>query len=682
MGIGSEPGKESGQTSRSITLRYYGTAVAILLLLVFLCELAFSVRQQSLSWDEGNHIFAGYMTWKRADFGINPEHPPLVKALATIPLLPMTLKVPNPKGLASFKDEAYFDGSDFIFENGGEAGADRIIFRGRMAVASLSLFLALLVFLSAREMFGQSAALVALALFVFEPNIIAHGAYVTTDMGVSCFIFASLWALYRFVKAPSLGRLVILGVATGLALASKHSALLLLPISVALLLAEIFWTRDIEWPEQKKIALRFALGFLATSLIAIAVLWAFYGFRYAARPDGASLNPSLIEYVQKLNRVESRVYPAVARWHLLPESYLYGLIDVRRIAKVTTYIFGKIYTHSVWFYFPSAFIIKSTAASIMLMGVAVFAIYTGKLRGRREIAFLVISPVLYLLIAVLTGPNIGERHLLPMYAFLFVLIGGAVTALVSFDRRWAYLAVVLLAWHSISSLRAQPVTLAYSNEFWGGPANTYKYLTDSNTDWGQQLKSVKKYLDNRGIKDCWFAYFAEPYIQFSSYGIPCRSLPTGASQWTHYQIDAPPTVRGTVLISAGTLSGYEFGSKFLNPYQQFQQIQPVAIIDRGVFVYEGTFDIAFVSSFGRLTRAVDLRAAKQLDGALQEAKKAVEIDPDNLQAEVLLGDLLIALGRGTEARPAYQHALAIANQMEPSAKVEWVPKIEKKLATL
>src|SRR5580704_520573 len=195
--------------------KHYGSVGAVLLLLVFLGELTFSIRQQSLSWDEGDHIFAGYMSWKKVDFGINPEHPPLVKALAAIPLLPMHLKVPDRKGLGSFKDEAYFDGRDFIFGNGGEAEADRIIFRARMAAATLSLLLGALVFLAGREMFGDVAGLFALALVVFEPNLIAHGAYVTTDMGVSCFMFATIYALYRYTKGPSLSRLLCLGIATG-----------------------------------------------------------------------------------------------------------------------------------------------------------------------------------------------------------------------------------------------------------------------------------------------------------------------------------------------------------------------------------------------------------------------------------------------------------------------------------
>jgi hypothetical protein len=653
----------------------------VLLLLVFLGELTFSIRQQSLSWDEGDHIFAGYMSWKKVDFGINPEHPPLVKALAAIPLLPMHLKVPDPKGLASFKDEAYFDGRDFIFGNGGEAEADRIIFRARMAAASLSLLLGLLVFLAGREMFGDGAALFALALVVFEPNMIAHGAYVTTDMGISCMIFASIYAFYRYVKAPSVSRLIVLGLVSGLALASKHSGVLLLPFGLALIITEILWPSPETRTNKRRVALRLTGAFLAASTIAIVVLWAFYGFRYAARPGGMQLSPSLAEYAQGLKGAERHVYLALARWHILPESYLYGLVDVRLTSdSFSTYIFGKVYAHGVWFYFPAAFIIKSTAAFMGLLLLTGFAIATGRLRAGREISFLTIPPVLYLVIATGTGLNIGARHILPMYPFFAVLIGGAALALAHRDRRWAYVVGLLLAWHVVSSARAYPDYIAYSNEFWGGPTNTYKYLTDSNTDWGQQLKAVKKYLDNRGVKDCWFAYFVEPSIHYSAYGIPCKPLPTADSGWTRYQIDTPQTITGPLLISAGTLTGYEWGSNVLNPYRQFQKLKPVAFIQDGVFVYDGTFDMRFASALGHVTRARDLTAAGQLASALVEAQTAVAIDPDELQAQLVLGNTFTALGRPLAAKPAYQQALAIAKTMEPSAEAIWVKTIQKKLA--
>ena len=657
----------------------YGIAGAALLLLVLLGELTFSVRQQSLSWDEGDHLFAGYMSWKTADFGFNPEHPPLVKALAAVPLLAMHLKTPPPKGLPFFKDEAYFRGRDLIFDNGGEAVADKIIFRARMAAATLSLLLGLLVFLAGREMFGVGAALFGLALFVFEPNVVAHGAYVTTDMGVSCFLFASVYALYRYVKSPSWARLLLMGLAAGLALASKHSAVLLLPMVVALAAAEVFWPQ--EGVRRKQVALRLAGALIAASVIAIAVLWAFYGFRYAARPGGVRMRPSLAEYAQGLHGMEPRIYLALARWHILPESYLFGLVDIRRLSgSFPTYIFGKVYAHGVWFYFPAAFAIKSTIGFMALLLLSAGAMAAGKLRARRELLFLAVPPAVYFMIAMGTGLDIGARHILPMYAFLSVLIGGAVVALAKSDRRWMYVAGVLLAWHIVSSARSYPDSIAYSNEFWGGPANTYKYLTDSNTDWGQQLKSVKTYLDQRGVKDCWFAYFVSPFIDYKAYGIPCRPLPTADTVWANDQIDTPPTITGTVLISASDVTGYEFGSNALNPYSHFEQLQPTAVIRHGVFVYDGTFDTRLASALGHVTRARKLMAAKQLPAALAEAQTAVQVDPDYLQAQMVLGDALAALGKRAEANAAYEKALQIAKRMEPGAEADWVPGIEKKMA--
>jgi hypothetical protein len=344
-------------------------------------------------------------------------------------------------------------------------------------------------------------------------------------------------------------------------------------------------------------------------------------------------------------------------------------------ASTPTYLFGLIHAHGVWYYFPAAFIIKSTAAFMALILLSGFAIAIGKLRSRREILFLTIPPVLYLLIASSTGLNIGARHILPMYPFLSVLIGGAALALAKDKRPWAYLAGVLLLCHVVSSMRAGPDYLAYSNEFWGGPANTDRYLSDSNTDWGQELKAVRNYLDERDIKDCWFAYLAEPAIEFRSYGIPCKRLPTVNIGG----MDVPATIHGTVLISASTLTGFEFGSNVLNPYRRFQQLRPVDVIKHGVFVYSGTFDTRSVSSLGHVSRATALAMSNQLGPALAEAQIAVQTDSDGLQAQMILGDIEAALGNPLEARRAYQQALVIAGAMEPSAAAEWVPQIQAKI---
>jgi hypothetical protein len=656
----------------------------VILLLTLVGELALSVRQESLSWDEGDHIFAGYMSWKHGDFGLNPEHPPLVKMVATIPLLPMALKTP-PLQNRYFKNEAYFGGRDLIFNN----DADKIVFRARMAASIFALLLALIVFLASREIFGTGAAFIALALVVFEPNLLAHGAMVTTDTGLACFLLATIYAFYRYVKAPSIGRMVVVGIAAGLAAASKHSAVLILPMLVVLSCTEVLRRRGSSEvdktakPETRlRQAVRLATAIAVAIAIATAVLWASYGFRFAARPDGLQINPPLTQTVHGITPFEARSILAMARWHLLPESYLYGLVDVRAVAGfMPSYIFGKVYQHGVWFYFPAAFVIKSTLGLLLLLLLSAAAIAMGKMRCWREILFLTIPPLIYLLVSMGSQLNIGARHILLVFVFAAMLAAGGAWKLIQADRRWAYLVGALLIFHVVSSARAFPTSyMAYSNELWGGPSATYKYLTDSNTDWGQQLKGTKKYLDQRGVKNCWFAYFVEPAIQFSSYGIPCKPLPTPDSNWFGEEIDTPPTIDGPVLISAADLTGYELGSNVLNPYRDFQSLRPTAVIEHGVFVFDGSFNVPLASALGHVQKASRLRNRGQLDEALAEAHAAVALAPEAMQPQMALGSVLTAMNRPGEARSAYEKALAIARTMEPGAQKDWVQNIGKLLA--
>jgi hypothetical protein len=396
--------------------------------------------------------------------------------------------------------------------------------------------------------------------------------------------------------------------------------------------------------------------------------------------------PTLANYVRPLHGVEPRLYTTLARFHVLPESYLYGLADIRRLSTAgrsfPTYIFGQVHAHGVPYYFPAAFVIKSTLGFMILLGVAGYAVITRKLEGRRRLAFLILPPVVYLIVAMSTGLNIGARHILPMYPFLAVLIGGAAVALSRVRRGWVYAVAALLVWHVGSSLRSYPVYMAHSNELWGGPSGTYRYLTDSNVDWGQQLLSVKAYVEKNGIKECWFGYFVQPLVDYHDYGIPCHELPTMDGIWAHQQVDTPPTVTGTVFVSAGVLSGYEFGSALLSPYQTFVRERPVAVIDQGIFVYSGTFDTRFASALGDATRANSLWGEKDLAGALVAARRAVATDPETFQAQLVLGDTLAALHEDGESAAAYDRAAAIAEGMEPVAKADKLKMLATKKQAL
>jgi Dolichyl-phosphate-mannose-protein mannosyltransferase len=674
--------QRSSQTSRRPWIFLGVTA----LLAVLFLQLAFSVHRNSITWDEDDHIYSGYMSWKHADFGLNPEHPPLVKLVAAIPLLGMQIKMPALQD-RMFKHEAFLGGKDFFFKN----DADTMLFRARMAVSFFTLLLALLVFLAAQEMFGTGAAFIALTLLVFDPNLLAHGAVVGTDAALSCFMFATVYAFYRYVKAPSAWRVVVVGLAAGLALASKHTGILVFPMLFLLALCEVLrsWqgrpsSSETSRTSAAKRARQLAIALVAISAVAITILWASYGFRYQARAEGRQMNPPLAEFMQGLSRPrEARLLQTVARLHLLPESYIYGLADVRIMSDFyASYLLGKDYPHGVWFYFPVAFSIKSSLSFLILLLLATWAIATCRFTAWREILFLTIPPIFHLIIAMSSGMNIGVRHILPMYLFLSVLIGGAVWKVIQHKRRWIYVVAALLIFQAISTSRAYPAYMAYANELWGGPTHVHELLSDSNSDWGQQLHAVKRYLDQRGIKNCWFVYFGEGVIDASYYGIPCKPLPTQDSLWVNEQIDAPPAIDGTVLVSAGDLSGFEFGAGALNPYEQFKSLKPIAVIDYGVFVYEGHFEIPLAASIGHSQKAQGLLKENKLPEALVEAQQALSLAPNAVQPNELLGDVLIASQRPTEARPYYEKALTLAKTVEPAFQIGSVNELEKKLGAL
>ncbi len=646
------------------------------LLAILVLQLAFSIRQDSITWDEDDHIYSGYMSLKTGDFGLNPEHPPLVKMLAALPLLSMDLKVPPLQG-REFKHEAFSNGKEFVFGN----DADTLLFRARMAASILTVLLAVLVSCAANEMFGLAAGFFALVLFVFDPNFLAHGAFVTTDVGLSCFLFAAVYAFYRYVKRPSMGRLVLVGVATGLAFATKHTGVLAALSLVVLALLE--WWRTRKGAAGERLAFgRAFVALLLTAVISLTILWSFYGFRYAARPAGLELNPPAAEYIKGLSRPnELKLLQTISHYKLLPESYIYGLADVRMISDFyASYLLGKPYPHGVWFYFPVAMAIKSTIPFLALLLISAWAIVRRKLPAR-EVWFLVIPPAIYLFVAMGAHMNIGMRHVLPMYAFLTVLEAGAAVGLAKQSRTWLYLVVALLAFQVFTSVRAYPDYIPYANELWGGPKETWHLLSDSNADWAQQLKATSRYLRERGVKDCWFVYFGEGVIPYEYYGIPCKALPTQDALWMNEKFyDVPAEVDGPVLISGGDLSGFEYGPAELNPYAQFQTLKPSAVIQNGVYVFDGHFAIPMAAAVGHVQRAEDYLKAKQLERARQEAATAVALAPTSVKANVVQGDVLAEMGRRDEARQSYETALKLAQTIAPEFQVGWVDTIQQKLA--
>jgi 4-amino-4-deoxy-L-arabinose transferase-like glycosyltransferase len=389
------------------------------LLVLIAAELFLSTRQESQVFDESAHLFAGFEYWKHGDFGRNPEHPPLVKLIAAAPLLPLDLKEPGPVPIPYFKAQDFINASQFLYGVNTGATTDWLLTRGRIMIGLFSVALAIVVLAAAREMFGREAALLALVLLAFEPVLLANGAIITTDVPLACLFFLSVYTFYRYVKRPSLTRLALCSVATGLTLVAKHSGIVILPTLLVLAIAEVVSRPRTPDDVSTGSSVRSRAGMLAAALVAIALssyllLWAFYGFRYGARPPGMQMMPSLQAYAMALpNSAEKALIGLFAKHHLLPEAYLYGWVDILIIPGTRpTFVFGKIYGAGQWFFFPAMILIKSTITLLALLALVPF-VGLWK-RRRRELLFMAIPAAVFLLISILSGLNLGVRHVLPI----------------------------------------------------------------------------------------------------------------------------------------------------------------------------------------------------------------------------------------------------------------------------
>ncbi len=659
-------------------------AGVLCLIAILAAELAFSVRRQSQTFDEGCHIFAGYEYWRSRDYGVNPEHPPLVKLAATLPLLHLRL-LPPPMPEDYFKGSCFRGAFKFLYSN----DAETMLFLSRMAASIFTLILALMIFEVAYSMFGAGPAFLALVLFVFEPNILAHGALVTTDLGVACCMFAAVYAFFRYVTRPSVLRLAGCGFLTGLALAAKHSGVLVFPILFLLAIAEVALgsRAGVETPHGPRArpqeVLRLAGALLLIGVIALTLLWSFYGFRFQARPGNLKIVPSLPEFVQTLNHpVEARIILRLARWRLLPESYLYGLADVALANDGRpAFILGKLYASGRWFYFPAVFLIKSTLGLLSLLLIAFAAKKFRRREFRREALFLAVPAVFYFAVSMTSGLNIGVRHILPVYPFLVVLAAAGAWSVAEGHSRMAYVVAALVAFQIFSSVRAYPDYLAYSNEFAGGPARTYKLLADSDVDWGQGLKAAKAYLDRKGISDCWFAYNGSADTAY--YRIPCRLLPDPYSPMFGRSTNiVPRTVQGTLLISATETTGKFSGPAELNPYGEFRVTRPLENLGGSILVFEGRFDLSLASALGHVNKSWELAYANKMDQAMAEARESVSLAPKLVQSHYTLAYLQAQAGHKADARLEYQTALSLARTIHPEFQSFWIPFLERALQGL
>lgn len=478
--------------------------LVVVLLAQMTVSMLLAASKDSPVFDETTHIGAGIMNVREHDLRWNAEHPPFVKALAGLATLGERIRIPA--DIVAYREGHEFDmARAILYESGNDP--HRIVWRARLAMIALAILFGLVVFAFARDLFGPKAALLALALYTLCPTILAHGRVVHTDVAVSGFLVTTAWFLHRSERR-GIGWVVAAGIAFGLALASKFSALFALP-PIALV---AFWSGFRI--RGSGVLRRFLLGAGRAALtfgVALAVLWG----TYLAVSPGLRFETNFYDvWAARTGGLTGEVIDRLP----VPKSYRVGLrfaTAFDQAQRRRAFLNGDPYTGGRVEFYPAVLAMKTPigtlAAWIIGAGVVVFV------RRRPEaVRALLPIPTTILGLAMASSTNIGIRHIaaVPMFA---AVVGGSVVLL----RRGAVVAVALVAMAAASVLRATPAHLSYVNEVFGGPAEAHVWLADSNADWGQDLFRLAHHIrDHPETKPEWILYFGTAVP--AAYGIDAR----------------------------------------------------------------------------------------------------------------------------------------------------------------
>ncbi len=469
---------------------------------------AITVRGESQTYDESNQLLSGYSYLATGHFTVALEQPPLVKLLCAIPV---ALLRPDPPPSHIALENPWPAGREFLYHN--RTPADSMLMAGRSSAIAISVLLGVAIAVWAGWRFGPRVALLAVLLYALDPNFLANGRYIKNDVAAALAIFvtAMIWGAY--LARPCRKLLLLSGVALGLALTTKFSALILLPVMLILYAIR-------RWQERRGFGIAAcARLFGGVGLIAFLVIVAVYGFE--VRPLGES-------------GIFRRLWPTASWAAGLPIpalGYWRGLADMglkqTETGLASAYLLGRTSRFGWWYMSPVAFAVKTPLADLALVALA--AAIAGRRLWRaslRAVDFkwfqLAVPPAVYAAVSLLSHFNAGLRHLLPLYPFLFVFV--AAVLLAQPVPRWRWMAVlagaVLLL---VESAAIHPHYLAFFNALAGGPIGGQRILVDSNLDWGQDVKNLKAYLDARRIPEVSIRYFGMAELEY--YGIRHRELP-------------------------------------------------------------------------------------------------------------------------------------------------------------
>ena len=510
--------------------------VIILLALILLLAAGLMIgamRDESATVDETCFLGAGYSYWQGYRYYFDPEHPPLGQLLPAWPLTLMNLKLP-PRGSEIMSRQAvsrtavpwngmpmptallFPQGPDYyywpLFENryfseefvyGGQNDAERMLFWGRVPQVMLTLLCGTVVFFWARRLAGDTAGLLATTLLLLNPVMLAHGHLIQTDAGLALALPLAVWMITRFLEDGTWRSAVQAGLATGLAFSVKFTSIILGPIVFGL--AAVYY-----WPHRAEVkniigSWRGWRGWVTIACVAYVCVLAVYFPNWSPPP---LLDPAAAE------RLRVPGWFQALRPLMIPRDYFKGLsiIVLDAMHGHEGFLNGEWSKLGWWYYFPVAILMKSSVPFLLAVAVSMIVV----VRRVREWKFADWGPWIgagvYLLCAMRSKSDLGVRHVLAVFPMVSVATGcalaqGLEVVSATYRRLACGGVVILVAGMVTTAVVAYPFYICYLNEFAGGSTNGYNHLLDSAFDWGQDAIRLKKFLDERGIKQIYLDYF-------------------------------------------------------------------------------------------------------------------------------------------------------------------------------
>ncbi|PIP46305.1 MAG: hypothetical protein COX15_00995 [Candidatus Colwellbacteria bacterium CG23_combo_of_CG06-09_8_20_14_all_42_19] len=505
-------------------------------------------NEESAIMDELAHIPAGYGYVKHLDYRLNPEHPPLVKILSALPLsfMDLNFSLDSPYWKSDVNGQ-WAVGTQFLYESGNDA--DQIIRWARLGPIILTLILIFFIYWWSKELLGPWWALLPSALFAFSPTVLAHGHYVTTDIGAALGMFISIYYFIKYHIQPSRKNLIIAGLAFGIAQLLKFSAVILIPYFIILL--TFFYGAGVyrNWrftasgtklkhflgeafKKFKNLLLIFFIGFLLVYPFYFVTTLNYPPEKQRADTDSiltsfAGGKPSEGEFCNPVRCLAELDVWASDKPLLRPYAeYLLGVLMVlqRSAGGNTTYFLDEVSAAGWWYYFPLTYLMKEPLPILILIFIALvislfnirralkekrptFADYLETHPGEFAILLFVIAYGAYSINSTL---NIGIRHLLPLMPFMYILTASSLKHWFksNFFKKQVKLGIImlLLIWFLSDVGLNYPYYLSYFNQGLG-TKNGWQYVTDSNYDWGQDLKRLKTFVELNGIDKIAVCYF-------------------------------------------------------------------------------------------------------------------------------------------------------------------------------